>query len=512
MILLHELCASNDTRVQAIWKTGNMWDKLIDTVSCSNTLKTIVEKMYYVVDKQFNVFWVGSAQSFKKYEYIVFNGQFYICGHKIKPATPNFTKEDVLLCNDSLIKIKFHEEYKVWNDFSIFYENKVYDFTEYRVLNDSISICNSTDKYVQESWKLRNGWVKNKGHFFSCKRRPSKIATYQKTAFTVLKDLNVRLSLTKQVILNSEYGVFEGKVQICVEKLIEHLYVGHIKLIMIAPFCALALSIICLLLLFIVYSMLPELRTLPALNLMSLSFAFFLFLTSVAFVVLLHVRVGELFEIPCARLEIAGRFTMNCIFTNAAVNIYHLRKTFCRDTLVKSDENKWKTFLKYSLFSWGVPVVLATIYILLVSKDVLKFYQTATEPFCVDTLDIPVWLAFIEKFGLPCCLLFYNIIMFIFTGYRIRQKLRASRSIAEKSNIVRKRQSFVLLLKLSTTTAISWFPLLIEKVAFNFSVKVAVLTLMMVSGVYVGTAFVFTKKNYQLFKKKCFPAKKEAGK
>ena len=276
---------------------------------------------------------------------------------------------------------------------------------------------------------------------------------------------------------------------------------------MIAPFCALALSIICLLLLFIVYSMLPELRTLPALNLMSLSFAFFLFLTSVAFVVLLHVRVGELFEIPCARLEIAGRFTMNCIFTNAAVNIYHLRKTFCRDTLVKSDENKWKTFLKYSLFSWGVPVVLVTIYILLVSKDVLKFYQTTTEPFCVDTLDIPVWLAFIEKFGLSCCLLFYNIIMFIFTGYRIRQKLRASRSIAEKSNIVRKRQSFVLLLKLSTTTAISWILVLFDNPDYNLSMQIIVRTVMWFSGVYVGIAFVFTKKIYQLLKKKYFPAK-----
>ena len=102
-----------------------------------------------------NVFWVASAQSFEKHEYMVLNGQFYICGYKMKPETPNFTKEDMLLCNDSLIKIKFHEDYKVWNDFSLLYENKVYDFTEYRVLNDSINICNSTDNYVQDSGKLR---------------------------------------------------------------------------------------------------------------------------------------------------------------------------------------------------------------------------------------------------------------------------------------------------------------------------------------------------------------------
>ena len=318
-------------------------------------------------------FFVRSAQSFEKHEYVVRHGQFYICSEKLKPATPNFTKEDMLSCNDSLIKVKFDEKYKVWNDFSIFYENKVYDFTEYRILNDRINICNSTDKYVQESWKLRNGWVKKERHFLSCKRRPIKIVSYQKTAFTVLKDFSVRLSLTKQAILNSEYGVFEGKVQICVEKLTNlYVLVGHIKLIMIAPLCALALSIICLLLLFILYGVLPELRTLSGLNLMSLSFAYFLFLTSLVLILLLHVRVGEVLVIPCARLEIASRFIVNSIFTNAAVNIYHLRKTFCRNTLVKSDENKWKTFLKYCLFSWGVPVILAIIYIALCFKTNFK--------------------------------------------------------------------------------------------------------------------------------------------
>ena len=34
---------------------------------------------------------------------------------------------------------------------------------------------------------------------------------------------------------------------------------------------------------------------------------------------------------------------------------------------------------------------------------------------------------------------------------------------------------------------------------------------MYLSGVYVGFAFVFTRKNYQLFKKKYFPAKVNPG-
>ena len=114
-----------------------------------------------------------------------------------------------------------------------------------------------------------------------------------------------------------------------------------------------------------------------------------------------------------------------------------------------------------------------------------------------------------EKFGLPCCLLLYTIIMFVFTTRRICNKLKASRSIVQRSNAVRKRHSFVVLLKLSTTTAISWMPFFIENIALNFSsrLKITIWTVMYLSGVYVGFAFAFTRRNYQLLKKKYFPAK-----
>ena len=506
-----ELCASKDPIAQIIWRTRNSWDKLVDSFFCPNTLKTI-NKTYYFVSNQFKVFLAGSAQSIKKYEYMVLHGQLLICGENLKPDTPNFTRADMLLCNDSLVKIKLDEQYLVGNDFSLLFKNKVYSYTEYRVLDDSINICNSSGNYVQDSWRLRNYYVKRVRHFLSCKRGPQKkywYAIYQQTQFTVSKDFSIRLSVTKQVIPNYDYGVIEGKVQVCVEKLIQGV-VAHFKLISMFLFCAVGLSIICLLLFFIIYGMLSELRTLPGLNLMSLCFAFLLWLTNCVFALSLYVRAGEVFKIPCDQLEITSRFTMNSIFTNAAVNIYHLRKTFCRNTLVKSDENKWRTFFKYSLFSWGVPVVFLIIYIVLVSKDVLGFHQSTTEAYCVDSHYIPGWLALIEKFGLPCCLLLYVITMFIFTGYRIHQKLKASSSIAQKSNIVKKRKSFVLLLKLSTTTAISWIPLFLEKIALNFSMKVVLSTVMLLSGVYVSIAFVFTTKNYHLLKKKYFSAKKKA--
>jgi hypothetical protein len=192
---------------------------------------------------------------------------------------------------------------------------------------------------------------------------------------------------------------------------------------------------------------------------------------------------------------------------NAAVNIYHLRKTFCGNTLVKSDENKWKTFLKYSVFSWGVPVIITIVYIVLVKTDVLRFHGTD----CVMGNELPLWLAVMEKYGLQGCLSLYIIVMFFFTAYRIRQKLKASSSIAQKSNIVKKRNSFVLLLKLSTTTAISVLPVLFSNLIAKLDIYIQIMFDLagLLSGVYIGIAFVFTRKNYRLLKKKYFPAKKK---
>ena len=84
--------------------------------------------------------------------------------------------------------------------------------------------------------------------------------------------------------------------------------------------------------------------------------------------------------------------------------------------------------------------------------------------------------------------------MFSFTAYRIRQKLKASSSIAQKSNIVKTHNySFVLLLKLSTTTVVSLGPLLFENTHLDYDTKMASFTVAFLTGVYIGIAFVFTR-------------------
>ena len=500
-----EMCVSNDSRVQALWRTRNSWEKFKEVYKCYRYHYLL----YYTVTKQFTVYSAYNSQYFTRNDYAVIDGNPNICGKKLRPTSTEYTQEDLLMCNDSIIKIKYDDEYKVRTDFSILCKNKVYDYTEYRVLNDGIKICNSTDNDARNIWKVRNKWVKITMHSKSC-NQPTDDIMIPRKFYTVRKDFSVLILPTDQVIAKYDYGVLKGNLIICKEKFIYYYTFANYKPAGVVKFCALALSIICLLLLLIVYCMLPELRTLPGLNVMSFSFAFLLLLICSVVLASLYVRVGQVVKIPCARMVITGSYFLCSIFTNAVVNIYHLRKTFCGNTLVKPDENKWKTFLKYSVFSWGVPLIIAIVFIVLVKTDVLRFHLDSTG--CVMSHELPLWLVVMTEYGLSGCLFLYIVVTFSFTAYRIRQKLKASSSIAQKSNIVKKRNSFVLLLKLSTTTAISLLPLLFSKfiVKLDIYIQKTFDIVALLTGLYIGIAFVFTRKNYRLLKKKYFPAKKKS--
>ncbi len=494
-----EMCASKDSRVQAIWRTRNSWEKFKDVLKCRGRY---YHSWHYAVSKQFTVYFAHNSQHIIRHDYAVIDGKPNICEEQLSPESTGYTQEDLLMCDDSIININYNDEYKVWTDFSILYKNKMYDYTEYRVLNDGVKICNSTDNDVRNIWKLRTVWVKARRHYKSC-RKPILERELPQEEYAVLKDFRILIFEPKQIISKYDYGVFEGRFIICLEKLLPLLSLYLIKEIYIAFLCALVFSLISLLLLLIVYCMLPELRTLPGLNLMSLSFAFLLLLIHVVAIFALVLHTGKPLELLCNLNTVISTFITYTILTNAAVNVYHLKKTFCGNTLVKSDESKWKRFLKYSLFSWGVPVIITIVYGVLIEVGVLRYG-------CVIGNNIPDWLVVVEDYGVPGCFMLFIIVMFIFTAYQIRKKLRASNSIAQKSNIVKNRNNFVMLLKLSTVTAISFFPLIfpLSSLSSNRYILITLFTVTFLSGFYIGIAFVFTKKNYRLLKKKYFPAKK----
>ena len=92
------------------------------------------------MNKQFTVYAVGEGQYFTRNDYGVEDGRLYTCEEKLRPTSTEYTQEDLLMCNDSIINTKYDDEYKVRTDFSILYKNMLYNYTEYRILNDGIKI------------------------------------------------------------------------------------------------------------------------------------------------------------------------------------------------------------------------------------------------------------------------------------------------------------------------------------------------------------------------------------
>ena len=590
-----QICSSTDRLIKEKWRNLTALEKRATAYIDCNVHVGGFYRENYTVYKNFSVFFKPTNQSFARQDYGVISGHFLICSANLK-----------LSCEKSLREVKYGEQYEVFKNFSMLYNKQVYDYREYRFSMNGVKVCASNDARVQDIWKTQNKWEKSLGAPCdqSYKLDPREYA--------VTKEFAIHSTYDRQIFNRYEYAVIDASPYVCKPNTRPNYTIANVNII-IAPLIALALSFICLLLLLIIYCLLPELRTLPGLNLMSLCFAFLLWQMYLVVFLSSYSLVGKFVSIPCERLFVLTKFIAYSIVMNAAVNIFHLRKTFCGNTLVKAEGvNKWRKFLKYSVSSWGVPVAIAIIYIVLVKtqtlqlnqhaasvkEDVqssLRFYQriefadrgakgngphTTSKrdniaphflPLCQDDEHIvsrkddnalsrascvseqdehdsidrlatsnitfykrvvlgnenineriyhqitgdcsngqitPDWSTAVDVYGVQGFLMLYIVVTFILTAYKIRQKLKAGQSIAQKSNVVKHRK-FILLLKLSTTTALSyWFPLFLsEMIDFNFDVKIALYTVTLLTGAYIGISFGFTRRNYQLLKKKYFPAK-----
>ena len=575
-----QICNSSDRLIKETWQNLTALEKRKMAYSICNVHVAGFYHENYSVCKNFSIFFKPTNQSFSRQDYGVISGYFVICSSKLN-----------LSCNESLVEVKYGEQYEVFKNFSMFYKNTVYDYRQYRFSLNGVKICISNDARVQAIWKTQNKWRKSLGA--PCGR------SYKLNAreYTVTKAFAIHSTDDGQIFNRYEYAVIDAFPYVCKHNAGPNYTITHVNII-IAPLCALALSFICLVILLMTYSLLPELRTLPGLNLMSLCFAFLLWQIYLVVFLSSYSHLGKLSAIPCERLFIITKFITYSILMNGAVNIYHLRKTFCGNSLVKSEDvKKWRNFLKYSVFSWGVPVSVAIVYIVLVKTQALNFNQHVTSvtgnvqpkltfnqrielddedkkenifkfdsyktsereelvPYfrprqelwnkehnisinkenppsirffkrvvlwneynneriyhyitgdCINGRITPSWSAAVDVYGIQGGIMLYIVVTFSLTAYQIRQKLKAGQSIAQNSNVVRHRK-FILLLKLSTTTALSyWFPLFLsEMIDFNFDIKIALYTVTLLTGAYVGIAFAFTRRNYQLLKKKYFPAK-----
>ena len=95
-----EMCACNDSRIQAIWRWQNSCEKKRNLFEClAQDVDYRIEKNYAVNEKLTICLWT-KRQYFTRNDYVLANGKLCVCKEKLKPESREYTKEDLSTCND----------------------------------------------------------------------------------------------------------------------------------------------------------------------------------------------------------------------------------------------------------------------------------------------------------------------------------------------------------------------------------------------------------------------------
>ena len=192
-----QVCNSSDPLIQQRWQNFIVREKKMTIFTHCNVS---VDGFYfenYTLFKNFTVFFHPTQQSFTRRDYEVIFGYFAICSAKVS-----------LSCNDDLVKVKYDEQYNVFKNLSLFYNNKMYDYREYRLGNDSLEMCVSNDSRIRALWRTRNSWEKFK-EVYKC------YLIYDLLYYIVSKKFTVYAVYNSQYFARNDYAMINGKPYIC---------------------------------------------------------------------------------------------------------------------------------------------------------------------------------------------------------------------------------------------------------------------------------------------------------
>ena len=93
--------------------------------------------------KDFRVRILATKQLITKYDYSV--------------LTSVFELGTLLTCwtewANFIFTIKYEDEYRVWNNFSMMYRGRMHNYNEYRITYNGLQVCNSSDRLIKEKWR-----------------------------------------------------------------------------------------------------------------------------------------------------------------------------------------------------------------------------------------------------------------------------------------------------------------------------------------------------------------------
>lgn len=245
-------------------------------------------------------------------------------------------------------------------------------------------------------------------------------------------------------------------------------------------------SVICHILLLVTYGLFQELRTVPGLNLMNLSFS--MCLSQVLWLIGTSHFDGT---IACKVLAILEHYLHEVSFLAMSIISYHTCHIFSQPFVGRIVNRARSKFIKYSLIVWLVPSVFVMICVIL---DKIRAFP-------VD-YGIKCWLGTtgskLYLFLLPLAImLFYNLSKFIQTAMSLSRHYKNTQTIQRRTGT----QNLVTCAKLGTLVGFPWLFSFLG-VMFPNAETFEYLFVVFVSlqGVCMALVFLFKKRTVKLYK------------
>ncbi|XP_054709486.1 G-protein coupled receptor Mth2-like [Uloborus diversus] len=251
----------------------------------------------------------------------------------------------------------------------------------------------------------------------------------------------------------------------------------------------LALSVLCLILSIIIYSILPEFRNVHGKNLISLSSCL---LTTFSFLILdliLRRRISYSF---CFLIAIIIHITFVATFFWTNVMAYDIWRSITKMAAKNHHKSSSRKYLKYSIYAW-IATILATI-------PAATFEATDLIPlryrpsFGVTRCWLSGFTAFAYYFNLPVgVILFGNLVMFLLTIRKLWMIKKMTAILQTKKH----EQRLNLYLKLFLVMGITWATEFIPWMTGIFELYAVAGMITALHGVILFFIFVFKKRIFR---------------
>ena len=264
-----------------------------------------------------------------------------------------------------------------------------------------------------------------------------------------------------------------------------------------------SLSMLGLFITFTTYSLFSELRTLPGLNLMTLTII--LFINNL--LLLTGVRETQN-QLACTTVAIMVHFFNLSGFFWMNIMTFDLYKTFGRKQRLKHAlKNKmapFRQYVRYSVYAWGCPAVIVFVCLIINFCDCSPFKIGYGEHFSC-TISYP--LAFLVMIGVPLAFtMSANIAMFVRTVC-VLHKSREARELARNATNQNSQSDIKLAMKMSTVMGFSWFFSAIAVFLNGAGLSGTIVWYIFIifnslQGTFLSVTFVFNKRVYGLYEKR----------